>query len=390
MSSRIWILGLTAVAACKCPPDRSTTDRTRTLEGPGPACFIDDSPESPKSGTCSAAWCGNSAQIYGDQIEALDEYGKGTQKFDKPFRLVRGSLQNAGGACAGVADLSIGVRDGGFVGVVGPGGESDRVVCSGADLVKARFQVEQKVPGKASRSATVRIDGMGEVEVWRRHPDDPDEPPTVPTYALVTEASSELAIEEPLCKEARWDSTLVNPPFGNDKTRNALLLVGETYSKAGTKAHAGKNWFNIGCAGTAIAKLRLLGFDPAREPDATDHREATLKMITAKYCGERSWTRDGTLIGIDPHPGGPLPPGGPTLGPVEARWSATGATCISHSRMWFTGSKCEKESEQRFIEQIRSTCHIPACEETAACGTNAPVEDGFWRTCTVNHTKVEN
>jgi hypothetical protein len=382
----IQIISVLALASCsgRKPPPASTAE----LGSGGPLCLTEMPAPEPMWNPfgCPEVLCGNTARIYGAPIEALDEKGEGVQDFIAPFKLVRGKLTGAKGGCAGVANLGIGVRYGGFVGL-----EGDIVKCAGNDLLGARFVVEQVLPSPGkTRFATIRIDAIKDVAVWRR---EPEEPERVPSYDLVAEKGPELQPEHHLCKPAPWTLSIINLPFG-EKTTHALVLQGESYSQAATVAHTGDNWFNIGCAGSGVAKLRLLGFDPMRKKEATGERQATLKMITAKYCGSRSWTRDGTVLVFVQQGGGtsgpplPKPDGGDTvIGPIETRWGPEGALCISHSRLWSVGSKCAKENEAAFIERVRSDCHIPACDETAACESTASAGEGVWRTCTVNHVR---
>lgn len=127
-------------------------------------------------------------------------------------------------------------------------------------------------------------------------------------------------------------------------TDHLLLMQGETYNKdsaAIDPARRGARWFNLGCAGTAIAKLRLLGYEPLRpETGSAAERQATLKMITGRYRGESSYTAGGVPL-VWKHrrnkriAGQPAPDLPTSDALIESHWDAAGAQCLSHRRTWF-------------------------------------------------------
>ena len=110
---------------------------------------------------------------------------------------------------------------------------------------------------------------------------------------------------------------------------------------AATKAvtHLSRQYFNIGCAGHALAKLHLTGHTQAAKSITggvmtTDlaQRTTMLKTLSADYCGT------GTAFTVAGEPlewktangwmGYSSP--APTL---EARWDASGATCLHETRL---------------------------------------------------------
>lgn len=133
-----------------------------------------------------------------------------------------------------------------------------------------------------------------------------------------------------------------NPTYGPDTLGmdpvTAVLFEGEMIdSRAKTVANVlDPNWFNIGCAGTALAKLALMGrVDASRgllPPSTQADKQALLKSIVADVCGtgdvftvphepltwkdDRGWLVHGT--------------GARTL---EGRWTSAGASCYSKARL---------------------------------------------------------
>jgi hypothetical protein len=96
-------------------------------------------------------------------------------------------------------------------------------------------------------------------------------------------------------------------------------------------------WFNIGCAGHAIAKLALTGHTEAARFDGyattTQERQAMLKMLTGDYCGHgEAFTAPGErLYWRDDHHW--MDYLGPVHTPVEARWTPIGAACLGAPRL---------------------------------------------------------
>lgn len=98
---------------------------------------------------------------------------------------------------------------------------------------------------------------------------------------------------------------------------------------------------NIGCAGHTVAKLHLTRNTIASTPGVAaskfaEQRQATLKLLTADYCGTgRSFTLPGQPLQWMGAPGEAhdayFP--GIQLAGLEARWTAAGATCLDVPRM---------------------------------------------------------
>ncbi|MEZ4363155.1 MAG: ADYC domain-containing protein [Kofleriaceae bacterium] len=95
------------------------------------------------------------------------------------------------------------------------------------------------------------------------------------------------------------------------------------------------DWFNIGCAGHALSKLLLTGHANDTGTATTDEQQATLKMITADYCGTGlSFTAGGeplywkTSNAYMDYFG--------TAVTLEARWNAQGAICLGQPRLQVT------------------------------------------------------
>jgi len=125
---------------------------------------------------------------------------------------------------------------------------------------------------------------------------------------------------------------------------HTLLFEGDRIA-AGAKVDTGvdNTWFNLGCAGSALAKMALTGHTQAARNAQTftttlAQRTTMLKMLAADYCGDGkpftvggqplNWRDDAgtmkilSLLQSPPHPV-----------VLEARWNETGAACLSKPRV---------------------------------------------------------
>ncbi|MBL9101957.1 MAG: hypothetical protein JNL82_13420 [Myxococcales bacterium] len=128
----------------------------------------------------------------------------------------------------------------------------------------------------------------------------------------------------------------------------ATIIGGETYDNATKSVEAGREgWFTIACAGSAAAKMKLMGYSPQTEFDGTgqpstvDQRTATLKMITADYCGTgHSYTETGTPVVWNNLAGSVDSSVWHTPGEVEAVWNESGAVCLGATRLAGADVEC--------------------------------------------------
>lgn len=163
--------------------------------------------------------------------------------------------------------------------------------------------------------------------------------------------------------------------FGQKPTE-ALFFEGDRIDTgAMTVGGYEREWFNIGCAGHALAKLHLTRHttpsDAIAHGHSLDQRQATLKMFVADYCG------DGTPFTV---PGQPLTwhdaqgvvPffAAPTT--IEARWKSTGATCLGEPRLMYPATE---EGRTKFPQGIHAAIQA-ACPQllTQPCLPSAPYD----------------
>jgi hypothetical protein len=131
-----------------------------------------------------------------------------------------------------------------------------------------------------------------------------------------------------------------------------------------------KRWFNIGCAGNALAKLHLTGHTQASRIAAhfettVEQRQTMLKMLTADYCGSgKAFTVAGQELDWRDDKG--TMPYFYAQQTVEALWTPNGARCLNTPRMianpqyamsWWTTLEIESE--------IEAECKLELCTEKA-------------------------
>jgi len=174
-------------------------------------------------------------------------------------------------------------------------------------------------------------------------------------YTLVYPEVSALLGVKNVCSGSLLD------PLASDAT----ILGGETYDEASKTVLANQSgWFTIACAGSAAAKMKLLGYGPQSKfpgttaPASPAARQATLKMITADYCGTgESYTTNGTAVVWQNAEGTVNSANWHTPGAVEAVWGPGGALCLDATR----------------IPEVAVGCELPSCDGLG-------VADGAWLT----------
>jgi hypothetical protein len=127
----------------------------------------------------------------------------------------------------------------------------------------------------------------------------------------------------------------------------AVIFTGDTYDETtlqvtSSLAPDDAHRFNVACVGTAISKMHLLGHTQAAQTasyqTAVPERQMLLRLLTGDYCGAGvALTEDGVRIGMEFLGGGPklTTASGFALDgshPLDALWTADGATCIGTLR----------------------------------------------------------
>lgn len=150
----------------------------------------------------------------------------------------------------------------------------------------------------------------------------------------------------------------LDPDLLNLDKLESVVFEGDRYDAQNktTEPNFDDSWFNIGCAGHTLAKLQLMRHTLAASAPHYDisheDRQATLKLLTADYCGTG---RPFTIAGVKLVWQGDLMSFRSTPWKIEARWSSKGATCLTLPRLW--------SQDPDIVNQIASECSIPACDD---------------------------
>jgi hypothetical protein len=196
---------------------------------------------------------------------------------------------------------------------IDPGGSARH----GSDLVNARF-----ILSKDGATYVVRIAAIDRTSFWV------GDTGQVPIYTFVYTRPSEPNRERAVCTTRDTEHGV--------PTTVALVFTGDRYDavrKTVTDGAAG--WFNVACAGSAMAKMHLLRHTAAGQaPGYTTtvyQRQAMLKMLTDDVCGTgRSFTVDGEDVKYTDRRGWhPLPS---VTGTTESIWTDRGAICLDEPR----------------------------------------------------------
>lgn len=164
----------------------------------------------------------------------------------------------------------------------------------------------------------------------------------VPSWAAGHPAIAAYTLQYPELQEVLGVKNVCAGDVVDPLFNVVTVLGGERYDAQTKSVIAGQSrWFTIACAGSAAAKLKLLGYGPQSSATTPARRQATLKMITADYCGGgHSYTENGTEVLWANADGSVAPDAGTALGEVEAIWTASGALCLDATRIADTEVAC--------------------------------------------------
>lgn len=306
--------------------------------------------------------------------------------------------------------------------------ERYRALC----LVGARFTV--RVPPRAKYPEVtvpihLRIGRFGRLESWVDAKSEfvkADE--QVSTYPIFDRGDNlgSSADDKPLCESLppmeRWQAPNDSNPDGiagfdqSKPTDHALLYQGEAYDDSGTIVEklAGPGWFYFACPRTALHKARLMGMNPMQQGLAQTAlmRQATLKMITARYdgatpqtgvnipliwvLGDRVDAREvrrlyaGTNYGALTGQGDDGAAVDPTA-VLEAVWGPSGALCLTEhprvwdskiddSQVWFKGKmKSQYSKDAEAYHRKEPLQKVPLCADVATS------PEAIWTTYSPTH-----
>ncbi len=125
------------------------------------------------------------------------------------------------------------------------------------------------------------------------------------------------------------------------------LISGEIYDRSNHLITPSARSVSIACVGEAASKMKLMDFHPQGNRGATtDDRLATLRMITADYCGDGTpYTASGVQVAWRDGDGLVEPPTDEHV--LEAMWTKDGARCLDTPRL----------TDRDLVH-----CDIPSCE----------------------------
>jgi len=365
-ASSIALVG--GVVGCK-----STTPTPAPAPAPeGPdfsAKLCSEPPHVDSSGDCPSGDCPpNSPIVNGFPINGFSKESTGACN-RLGVQLIPHSLQ--GGHCGNGADLGLDSTGTRLVGT-----RLGQVVCTGEELTGASFLVRSYARATQSFMITnvrqiVMLDGVNRYEGYRI--ESGGNSACEPAAALGIRRHLGLAPED------KEPPALPQPAGYKFGPHDDLVIAvdGPLYDRddqalPGSRDH----WFNLACAGDALAKRTLYNLYTA---DDDARNETALRMLTANYCGkpftvpgiELQWattTEDGT-----------------TTRHEEARWHAGRAICLDTPRLatlhmtadgkpispsdfplQLQPKGCTKDhpcDAKQWIAALRTECQLQECEK---------------------------
>jgi hypothetical protein len=211
----------------------------------------------------------------------------------------------------------------------------------------------------------IRISEVQSTSFWATRPDG--SVPTLETYRF------HWSPAEYGSTKYEWQDLCVGMTGEGDhlagSTYNSVVYEGDVYDaeKKLVLDELDTERFNLGCAGSTLAKLYLTGYaHPAEVEGLTSkrhERQAMLKLLTGDYCGTgKPFTVGGTpLQWADPR-GSMKPTDTSTL---EALWNENGAVCLEKPRLQVNKSELGVATFGEEIETaIKDECQRPpTCAE---------------------------
>lgn len=211
----------------------------------------------------------------------------------------------------------------------------------GDDLVGWTLIVDATT-ATGSMTFEVEVYAFEEVPGW----DDNEEP--VPTYGLSVYDSG--------------TDTMVNVCPGMDVDLTSVVFLDrELYDLSSYGVNEGvDNVASMACRGHAVAKMKLLQYGPS-SGTTVEERLATLRMITADYCGDgTSNTVHGTPLDWTDQRGHVMFDENTMSSVVEAEWSEEGALCANTPRLGGPTPVCDGQP-------------LPSCESPFSGSINGDV-----------------
>lgn len=203
--------------------------------------------------------------------------------------------------------------------------DQSAVVATGSALVGATIHIVRQDGSQTYPYDLYIMDYRDDLTYWGSVPG------TMPAYRITygwNGFSEDHICKPPVEEEPGWAGF----------STYAVLIQGERYDSTTKTIYDDSDggWFQIACTGSGLSKMKRLGYDPetpagSNHATTRDQRQATIKMITADYCGTgHSFTRDGTPLRWQNAGDWHIPA---DAGDQEAIWSPHGALCLDTTRL---------------------------------------------------------
>ena len=233
-----------------------------------------------------------------------------------------------------------------------------------------------------SRTFELRVTAVGSVDSWAQ-PASGTPHVTLETYQLDWAEFINGVAE-------RFQNMCTNPP--SRENPDSLTMIGslafQTLLFEGDRIDAAhkldtsvdRSWFNLGCAGSALAKMALTGHTQAAWDAGTfnttlTERTTMLKMLAADYCGDGTpFTVGGQPLNWEDDHGTMKLLSAPAQLVPESRWNETGAVCLDKPRVDVhptTNSIAQFGSMVSVYDQAMGHCaSLPTPKSLPACNGN--------------------
>ena len=162
-------------------------------------------------------------------------------------------------------------------------------------------------------------------------------------------------LEDLIAQQGGGESDYATQELMGMRTFETVVFEGDRINShtMRTEKLADDTWFDIGCAGHTLAKLRLTQNTIHGQTSVWERRQASLKMLVADYCdvgipltvAGQKLVWEGDLMHFFTPPRR-----------IEARWNETGATCLYAPRMLFPTSSLGASTFPKIWDAVDAAC----------------------------------
>lgn len=211
----------------------------------------------------------------------------------------------------------------------------------------------------ATNKYEIRVTDLGRTSMWAHKTGGE----TTTTYLLEWDVVTTVGTKKEWKNVCKAPPSQDSPDLLNMNRYHSVVfeddMIDAERKTVGTRIE--ERWWNVGCAGHALAKLHLTGHTKSADVlhgygTTEQTRQTTLKMITAAYCETgHAFTVAGQPLGwLDQPTYNDYLPG--FVGLKEAEWNETGVSCLNDPRVLANPTPLGSSTFPDLMDDIKAHC----------------------------------